>query len=154
MGTPDEHRIPRVLKFAAADPFLEKISAAYNGYLDQVVDCFEGSSDTINQHADLWEAVTGQGLSDELHKTATGSHRINPMVIFGSMAGAAALSEWMEYERKRAMMNSREPTSPWQDVIADNPKLVTLLAGIGALHQQGSTLPRRIAKGVGAAIKG
>ena len=70
------------------------------------------------------------------------------------MGAAAAYASYLDYRRNRAMMNAEPPTSPWEDLIADNPKFVTVLAGMGALHQQGSTLPGRIAKGVVAGVKG
>jgi hypothetical protein len=128
------------------DPFLRKISAAYNGYLEKVAGCFVGSADIVNQHADLWSAVQGSSLIDEFHKTAAG--KVDPKVLFGALGGAWALSQLARYKRSRAMQGAAPPVGNLTELVAENPKLVMFLAGMGALHQQGSTIPRSILKGI------
>lgn len=150
---PEEHP-EESLKTAAETPFLRKIAAAYNGYLDRVADCFHGAANVINNNSDVWAAVFRSGLAEEFEKSAAGigpvGGKVSPAVVLGAVGGAYALSEYAKYQRERSRMGAREPVGPAMSLMAEYPKLFMLLAGMGALHQQGSTIPTRIVKGLGA----
>jgi hypothetical protein len=134
------------------EPLLSKISAAYNGYLDRFMDCVERSEEVINQHADLWETVHGAGVGDAFYKTAAGS-KINPWVVVGGVGAGVMASEYAKFKRRQAMMGQGH-TGSFTDIVADNPKLMAALGGMGALHQQGSEFPRRVVSGIYHGIKG
>jgi hypothetical protein len=126
------------------DPFLQKISAAYNGYLDGAIHCLRNSQRCVSSDAELWAAVYRE---DGLEKSATGG-RVNPAVLLGAVGGAYALSAMADWERQRAMMGAREPVGPLTATAADYPKTMMLLAALAALHQQGSNLPSRLFSGL------
>jgi hypothetical protein len=142
MGTPKT--AARRPDFALEDPFLQKISAAYNGYLDGAIHCLRNSQRCVSSDAELWAAVYRE---DGLEKSATGG-RINPAVLLGAVGGAYALSAMADWERQRAMMGAREPVGPLTATAADYPKTMMLLAALAALHQQGSNLPSRLFSGL------
>jgi len=135
-------------KMAADSPFLRKISAAYNGYLDRAADCLRKSAALINNHPDLWSTVFRSGVAEGFEKNAAGEGKINPAVVLGAIGGGYALSEYARWQREKARMGGREPVGPVMDTMAEHPKLMMFLAGLAALHQQGSTIPRRIVQGI------
>lgn len=147
--TPKPEEADESLKIAAATPLLTKIAAAYNGYLDRIGECLVGVDETMAKHPDLWEAVHRSGLADSFNKVAAG---IDPKVLIGAVGGAALVSQIARYRRRQAMMGGRQ-TGFITDTLADNPKTLMLLAGMGALHQQGSDLPGKLMRGVGNAAR-
>jgi hypothetical protein len=138
-------------KEAEETPFLQKISAAYNGYLDRIGDCLVDAGAIVDADPDLWETVHRSGLADGFEKTAAG---VNPAVVLGAVGGAFALSRWAAHQQRRAMMGARGPTGALINLAAENPKTLMVMAGMGALHQQGSQIPRRLVRGVVDAVKG
>jgi hypothetical protein len=137
--------------FDCETPFLQKISAAYNGYLDGATHCLRNAGQCVGSDAELWSAVHKQDL---LTKEAAGVAKINPAVLLGAVGGAYALSAMADWERQQAMMGSREPVGPLTATAADYPKAMMLLAALAALHQQGSTLPSRLVSGLHASTVG
>jgi len=150
---PELHKEPwgntlKVEKLKTAEsPFLCKIAAAYNGYLDRAVDCLKQAADIVSSHSDLWETVFREGLATGFEKNAAGA-KVNPAVLLGAIGGGYALSEYARWQRERARMGVQEPVGPITNFAAEYPKLLMFLAGMGALHQQGSTIPRRIVQGI------
>jgi hypothetical protein len=143
-GAPDP--IEKEPKLASAtDPFLRKIAAAYNGYLDRVVDCLCGSNDAVNNNADLWEAVWREGPADLFYKTADYilPQKVDPKILLGSIGGMWLLSQIARW-RQRETMSGKANAGVINDVIADNPKLLMAAAGLAALHHQGSGAPGRL----------
>jgi hypothetical protein len=152
-GKPEEED-DEDLKDAEETPFLQKISAAYNGYLDRLDDCLEDVESVVSRHSDLWAAVHGSGLADGFEKTAAGLNKVSPLVLVGAIGGAYGLNQWARWEKHKAMMGARKPIGVGMDFLAENPKTVMTLAGLGALKQQGSSIPGRLVRGVVAAVKG
>lgn len=148
-GSPSENEEEG--KNAEETPFLQKISAAYNGYLDRIGDCLVDAGAMVDANSDLWETVHRSGLADGFEKTAAG---VNPAVVLGAVGGAFALSRWARHQQRRATMGARPPTGALMNLAADNPKTLMVMAGMGALHQQGSSIPRRLVRGVMDVVKG
>jgi hypothetical protein len=133
------------------DPFLQKISSAYNGYLDRFVDCWRDAPVIVDQHADLWEAVFREGVGDGFSKEAAGT-RVNPAVVLAGIGAGYGLSEYARWQREKARMGSRAPVGPVMDTLAEYPKLLAALGGLAALKQQGSKIPDRLFHGIKGAI--
>lgn len=133
------------LKIASkTDPFLQKIAAAYNGYLSRVVDCLRGTDEVVNRNSDLWSAVWKEGPADQFFKMASATpSKVDPRVLIGAVGSAWLLSQMAKWQQRDAAMGKREPTGMLTDTVANNPKLLMAAAGLLALHQQGSTLPQR-----------
>jgi hypothetical protein len=148
-GKPDEEE--EDLGDAEETPFLQKISAAYNGYLDRLDDCLGDVESVVDEHSDLWETIHGSGLADGFAKTAAG---VNPAVLIGGIGAGLGVSQWATWQRRRAMMGDREPIGAITDLIADSPKTLMLAGGLGALEQQGSSIPRRLVRGIIGTLKG
>lgn len=131
------------------DPFLQKISAAYNGYLDRFVDCWQGTPEVVNSNSDLWEAVYRMGIGDGFAKEAAG---VNLGVVLGGAAAGYGLSEYARWQREKARMGGGEPVGPIMDTLAEHPKILAVLGALAGLQQQGSTIPSRIYHGIKGAI--
>jgi hypothetical protein len=151
-GKPEEDQ--EDFKDAEETPFLQKISAAYNGYLDRIDDCLEGVETVVDSHPDLWEAVYREGLAEGFEKTAAGLSKVSPLVVGGAVGGAFLLNQWARWQKHRAMMGARKPVGIGMDFLAENPKTLMTAAALGALHQQGSEIPRRLVRGIAAAVRG
>ena len=156
MGTPEDVAENKevVPSNTEESPFLQKISAAYNGYLNRIGDCLSGAEQIVNSQPDLWEQVHGSVLSAGFEKVGSGSG-VNPGVVLGAIGGAFALSQIARIRRDRARMGrTAAPVSIVTDLAAEHPGALMFLAGMGALHQQGSSIPRRLVQGTAAAIRG
>jgi hypothetical protein len=143
-----------MMKFASADPLLTKISAAYNSYLDRIGNCMGHAEEIVNEHPDVWEAAFRSGVGDGFSKEAAGAGKVSLPVVLGSVAGAALLSNYADYQKQRATQGAREPVGALTTLAADYPKTLMLLAGLGAMHQQGSNVPRRLISTAAGALKG
>ena len=128
------------------DPFLQKVSSAYNGYLSRLGACLNSTPERINEDAGFWQAVYNQGLASEFEKEAGGG--VDPKVIIGSVGAALLLSQLARQLKERAMMGKGEPTGLLNNTVADHPTLLAVLAGLGAMHQQGSDIPAAILAGI------
>jgi hypothetical protein len=149
-GKPEESEDD--LKDAEETPFLQKISAAYNGYLDRLDSCLEDVELVVGSNSDLWEAVHRAGLADGFEKSAAGG--VSPGVLIGAIGAGYGLSQWAGYQQRRAMMGARGPTGALTNFVAEHPRVVMTAAGLGALHQQGSSIPTSLARGVAATLQG
>ena len=122
-------------KIASSDRFLLKISAAYNGYLQQLAHCLHDIPDVINSDTALWNKVHGRGLGDEFCKTAA---EVGP--VLGAVGAAEILSALASYKRRKAESKG-DQVGFLTDMIAEHPHILAALAGLGMLHSQGSSLP-------------
>jgi hypothetical protein len=122
-------------KIASSDRFLLKISAAYNGYLQQLAHCLHDIPDVINSDTELWNKVHGQGLGDGFYKT---SAEVAP--VLGAMGAAEILSALAEHSRKESDRKG-DSVGFLTDLIAEHPHILAALAGLGTLHAEGSSLP-------------
>jgi hypothetical protein len=125
-------------KIASSDRFLLKISAAYNGYLQQLAHCLHDIPDVINSDTELWNKVHGQGLGDEFYKTAG---EVAP--VLGAVGAAEILSALAEHSRKESDRKG-DSVGFLTDLIAEHPHILAALAGLGMLHSQGSSLPANL----------
>ena len=132
------------------DDLLHKISAAYNGYLDRVVDCLRNSEQIVDENPELWSEVYGVNAVDGFTKEAAG---VNPKVLLGAIGAGFAATQFARWQREKARMGSGPSVGPVMDFIAENPKTVMFLAGMGALHQQGSDIPKRLIRGAIGGVK-
>jgi hypothetical protein len=149
MGAPDgDVREP---DFLDGNPFLQKISAAYNGYLGRIADCLSSAPNVVNQDPRVFEAVYGTSVLDGFSKTA--STKVDPAALLGAVGGAYALSELADWQKQKALMRNGKPVNALTSFVAEHPKLMMLLASMGALHQQGSPLPSKLLAGLKAFFK-
>jgi len=133
------------------DALLNKVAAAYNGYLDQAVGCMLGADRVLEENVDLWEAVHGLSVGDELEKVSAG---IKPGLLLGAAGGGYLLSRWSQYQKERAMQGARAPIGRVTQFMADYPMVTTLAAGLGGLHLAGSKAPSKLLGGALGAAKG
>ena len=144
IGGPKDGEV-REPNMAPDDSFLHKISAAYNGYLDNIVDCYKRSKDAVLDNSDLYEAVYGN-MGECFYKSA--GAKIDPTVLFGSVGGAYLLSALADQARRKAAYGGGEPVSDLTDMVAEHPNVLMIAAGLAALHQQGSNIPATLMKGL------
>lgn len=136
---------------AEETPFLQKISAAYNGYLDRLDNCLGDVESVVDEHSDLWAAIHGSGLSDGFAKTASGS---GSHALVGPLGAGLGISQWAEWQGRRATMDGKDSAGLLTKLAADHPGAFPTVVGLGALHQQGFAIPRRLVNGVIDTVKG
>jgi hypothetical protein len=138
---------PEGEKIASSDRFLLKISAAYNGYLQELAHCLHEIPYAISSDTTLWNKVYGQGLGDEFCKTAA---EIGP--VLGAMGGAEILSALADYKRRQSNQKG-DQVGFLTDLIAEHPHILAALAGMGMLHSEGSTLPADLVAKLGKLVR-
>jgi hypothetical protein len=128
------------------DPLLSKISSAYNSYLDQAMYCMEEAEKELGFNPEAFAEVYGIEEGDLL-KTSSIGKKVDPRVLFGAVGGAFLLSQLAKVRRQRAEEHASAPPSLLVSLAAEHPNLLMALAGLGALHQQGSSVPKRLIAG-------
>jgi len=135
------------VKTAQENPFLRKIAAAYNGYLDRAPMCLRKSAEVTNADGVLYAEVFHTRLADGFEKNAAGT-KVNPSVVLGAAGAGYALSEYARWQREKARMGSRPPVGMLMDTVAEHPKLMAFLGLMAGMQQQKSTIPRRVVEGI------
>jgi len=136
-------------KTAQENPFLRKIAAAYNGYLDRASMCLRKSAEVVERDPVLSAEVFHTRLVDGFTKQAVGeTPKVSPAVVLGAAGAGYALSEYARWQREKARMGGRAPVGPIMDAVAEHPKLMSFLGLMAGLQQQGSGIPRRIVQGI------
>lgn len=137
-----------------SDPFLQKLSSAYNGYLNRLGACLSSSHERITGDTELWQAVHQEGLPSGFEKMAAGA-KVDPKLLLGAVGAALLVSQMAKYRREQAMMKGRPPTGAVTSFLADHPALLAAAAGLGIMQAQGSDIPKALlegAKGVGKVL--
>ena len=98
-GKPEGEEVGEDLKDADETPFLQKISAAYNGYLERIDDCLENVELVVANHPDLWATVHGSGLVDEFEKIAVADES-----LLGEVGGLGRV-RWRQYRATMGLQN-------------------------------------------------
>ncbi|CAB4131647.1 hypothetical protein UFOVP276_60 [uncultured Caudovirales phage] len=122
----------------SSHPFMQKLSAAYNGYLRGAVACLNEAPAVIESDPHLWSSVHGRGVGDIFFKTAAD---VRAPHVLGAAIAAEALSIMARRDIKRKEMQG-EQAGLIEDLIASHPHVLASLAALGVLHAEGSSLPR------------
>jgi hypothetical protein len=128
------------------DELLDKVSAAYNGYREQVIEKIADLSQQLGRHADLQAAVLGKDEADifvGMQKEAAG---INPKLLLGAVPATYLLSALARHKVRSNAVRGK-PTGTLTGVLADHPHLAATAVGMAVLKAGGSNLPDKLLKG-------
>ena len=135
MGKPKEEA---PLMKTSSHPLMQKIAAMYNGYIRGATACLKDIPSVVDADAGLWSAVHGKGVGDVLLKTA---NEVRPAHVLGAAIIAEAISTMARRDVKRQEISGQQ-AGLIEDLIASHPHALASLAVLGALHAEGSSLPK------------
>jgi hypothetical protein len=130
----------------SGDELLDKVSAAYNGYREQVIEKIASLTGCLNSMPDVQAAIYGRNIEDiftGVEKTAAGA---NIKLLLGAIPATYLASSLARMKLRRDMARGRE-TGLLTQVLADHPHLAATAVGLTALKATGSNLPDKILKG-------
>lgn len=125
------------------DDLLDKVSAAYNGYREQVIEKIADISEQLTRFPDLQAAVYGKDESDIFVgnvKTAAG---FDTRLLIGAIPATYLLSALARHKVRNSQARGEE-TGLLTEVLADHPHLAATVVGLAALKASGSDLPNRL----------
>jgi hypothetical protein len=128
------------------DDLLDKVSAAYNGYREQVIEKIADLSQQLSRYPDLQAAVFGTNESDifvGLQKEAAG---VNPKLLLGAVPATYLVSALARHKVRKDAIRGQQ-SGLLTEVLADHPHLAATAVGMAALKASGSDLPDRLLKG-------
>jgi hypothetical protein len=134
MGGPKEDG---ALQKVSHHPFMQKIAAAYNGYLCAATKCMQDIPAKIASDSSLWGAVHSQGIGSSFYKVA---EPVLAHVVGAALAGEV-LSNLAARDRRGKEIQGMQ-AGMVQELIAEHPHALATLAALGALHAEGSSLPK------------
>lgn len=140
----------------AKDDLLDKVSAAYNGYREQVIEKIADLSLQLGRFPDLQAAVFGKDVIDIFAGHVKEAAGINPKLLIGAIPATYLLSALARHKVRKDMVRGRE-TGFLTEVLADHPHLAATAVGLAALKASGSDLPDRLlsgAIGIGKRVAG
>ena len=140
----------------AKDDLLDKVSAAYNGYREQVIEKIADLSSQLGRFPDLQAAVFGKDVTDIFAGHVKEAAGINPKLLIGAIPATYLLSALARHKVRKDLVRGRE-TGLLTEVLADHPHLAATAVGLAALKASGSDLPDRLlsgAIGIGKRVAG
>lgn len=125
---------------------LDKVSAAYNGYREQVIEKIADLSTQLRRFPDLQAAVFGKDESDIFVGHVKEAAGINPKLLIGAIPATYLLSALARHKVRQNMARGEE-SGLLTEVLADHPHLAATAVGLAALKASGSDLPDRLLSG-------
>jgi hypothetical protein len=128
------------------DDLLDKVSAAYNGYREQVIEKIADLSQQLSRFPDLQAAVFGANESDIFAGHTKEAAGVNPKLLLGAVPATYLMSALARHKVRKNAIRGRE-SGLLTEVLADHPHLAATAVGMAALKASGSDLPDRLLKG-------
>lgn len=140
----------------AQEGLLDKISAAYNGYREQMIEKIAELSRQLHRFPELQAAVLGKSDADIFAGPVKEAAGIDPKLLIGAIPATYLLSALARHKLRNNQAAGRE-TGLLTEVLADHPHLAATAVGLAALKASGSTLPDKLlssAIGIGKQVAG
>jgi len=127
------------------DKLLDKISAAYNGYREQVIEKIATLTPELRRFPDVQAAIFDVGLEDAFagEKVAAG---MDPKLLLGAIPATYLLSSLARRKVRRDVRHGKEP-GMLTDLLAEHPHLAATGVALAALKAGGSNVPDKLLKG-------
>lgn len=141
-GKPEQEPEPEEVK----DDLLDKVSAAYNGYREQVIEKIADLSQQLPHYPDAQAKIFGQELEDVFVgrvKTAAG---VDPKLLLGAIPATYLVSALARRSAKTDYHRGETP-GLLKEFVGNHPNLAATAVGLAALKASGSTLPDKLLKG-------
>ena len=128
------------------DDLLDKVSAAYNGYREQMIEKIADISRQLCRYPELQAAVYGKDEADIFYGLTKESAGVDPSLLLGATTGTYLLSSLARHRMQKKGLRG-EQTGLLTRVLAEHPYLATTAAGVAVLKAGGSDLPDKVLKG-------
>lgn len=127
------------------DKLLDKISAAYNGYREQVIEKIATLTPELQRFPDVQAAIFDVGLEDAFagEKVAAG---MDPKLLLGAIPATYLLSSLARRKVRQDVRHGKEP-GMLTDLLAEHPHLAATGVALAALKAGGSNVPDKLLKG-------
>lgn len=141
-GLPKQETEPEEVE----DDLLDKISAAYNGYREQVIEKIGSLCNQLPYYPDVQADIYGVAIEDAffegMPKEAAG---IDPKLL-GAIPATYLLSALARRKMRNDAISGKE-TGILTDLLASHPHLAASAVGMAVLKAGGSDLPDKVIKG-------
>jgi hypothetical protein len=138
---------PQPEREEVSDDLLDKVSAAYNGYREQVIEKIAEMSTHLTSYPEVRAAVFGQDTEDiftgELSKEAAG---IDPKLLLGAIPATYLVSALARRKTRKDLWLGKRP-GMLTAFLGNHPHLAATAVGLAALKAGGSNLPDQLLKG-------
>jgi hypothetical protein len=128
------------------DDLLDKVSAAYNGYREQVIEKIADLSQQLSRFPDLQAAVFGKNEADIFAGQTKEAAGINPKLLLGAIPATYLASSLARHKVRHDSIRGRR-SGLLTEMLADHPHLAATAVGMAALKAGASALPDRLLKG-------
>lgn len=128
------------------DDLLDKVSAAYNGYREQVIEKIADLTPQLSRFPDLQAAVFGKDEADIFAGQTKEAAGVNPKLLLGAVPATYLMSALARHKVRKDAIRGRQ-TGLLTEMLADHPHLAATAVGMAALKASGSDLPDRLLKG-------
>ena len=130
----------------SSNDLLDKISAAYNGYREQVIEKIADLSQQLSRFPDLQAAIYGKDESDIFAGHQKEAAGIDPRLLLGAIPATYLASSLARHKVRGDALRGRR-SGTLTEMLADHPHLAASAVGLAVLKAGGSDLPDRILKG-------
>lgn len=128
------------------DDLLDKVSAAYNGYREQVIEKIANLTQQLSRFPELRAAVYGADDADIFLGLTKESAGVDPKLLLGAIPATYLLSSLARHKVRHDTVRGKE-TGLLTEMLADHPHLAATAVGMAVLKAGGSDLPDKILKG-------
>jgi len=128
------------------DDLLDKVSAAYNGYREQVIEKIADLSQQLSRFPDLQAAVHGVNETDIFGGHTKEAAGIDPKLLLGAVPATYLMSALARHKVRGDTARGQAP-GLLTGMLADHPHLAATAVGMAALKASGSDLPDKLLKG-------
>lgn len=125
---------------------MDKVSAAYNGYREQVIQKIAQMTNHLHQYPDVQSQIHGVGLEDLFSKTADATSLKN-LAVAAAIPAGMLLSRLAGMKIQRDLYTGKRPSYA-MEFVSEHPLLTGLATFGGALHATGSKLPTQVGQGI------
>lgn len=135
------------------DGLLDKISAAYNGYREQVIDKIASLSQCLYAYPEIRAMILDKQLEDVFttsEKTAAG---VDMSLLLGAIPATYLMSSLARRSVNKDYNLRRQQPGILKEFLADHPHLAATAVGLAALKAGGSTIPDKLLQAVLSAGK-
>jgi hypothetical protein len=128
------------------DDLLDKVSAAYNGYREQVIEKIADLSQQLHRFPELRAAVFGVNDADIFVGHTKEAAGVDPKLLLGAIPATYLMSALARHKVRKDAVRGRQ-SGLLTEMLADHPHLAATAVGMAALKAGGSDLPDRLLKG-------
>jgi hypothetical protein len=127
------------------DPLLDKISAAYNGYREQVLEKIASMSEQVSGYPEIQAIIYGLDLTDVFGMTKTASSDMGDLL--GAVPATYLTTVFARRQMQADLRAGREPDLLTQ-LYAEFPHLASTIVGLNALKATGAAIPDKVLSNV------